>query len=108
MEKELASRMNQLLQVPVMEDDGISPFVCRGCKSKFKTIENKLSSMQATAESSYIKLQQNIAPRKRPKSTSGSNEEVSPHTARSRPAAKRTTANKRLFPVETGIKFDNK
>ena len=62
--------------------------------------------MQATAKSSYMKLQQNIASQKRPKNTSGSNEEVPPHTARSRPAAKRTSANKRLFPMT--LVFDNK
>ena len=100
---DLAVRMSKLLLVSITEDDGISQFVCRGCKGKFTTIENKISSMQATAKSSYMKLQQNIAPRKRPKNTSGTDEEVSPHTARSRPSAKRTTGNRRLFPLGTGI-----
>ena len=98
----LATRMSQLLEVPILKDDGMSCYVCRGCKGKFSTIENKLSGMRSVAKSSHQKLQHDIVPRKRPKNTSGTNEEVSPHTARSRPAAKRGTAHKRLFPDDNG------
>ena len=97
----LSSRLSKLLVVPVDQDDGLSPFVCRNCKLKFSTLETKLETFRAQARSCFdvSRVKVDDGQRKRTKDTSGDG--ISPFTSRSRPPAKRFTATTRcLFPQD--------
>ena len=86
----LTSRISELLQISIEEDDGLPTMICRSCLGKFTTIESKLGILRALAHSSceaYLKSNTNVSKRKRPKSTSGVG--VSPTTSRVQPLPKR-------------------
>ena len=97
----LASRMSKLLEVPICQEDTLSKFVCRSCKTKFISVESKLESLRTLAKSSYQVQSgpEQQSSRKRTKDTSGDN--ASPSTVKARPASKRGIGRaKTLFPAE--------
>ena len=86
----MTSRMCDLLQILIEENDGLPSMVCRKCLGKFNTIESKLDSLRSLAQSSYeayLKANSSVCTRKRPKVTSGIG--VSPSTSRVQPLPKR-------------------
>ncbi len=91
---DLPGRLSRLAEVPVDPDDGLSKYLCRLCREKL----TKLEEFRAKAHSCYRSSPRQAEPssRKRVKSTSGA-AGVSPHTAQSRPRAKRPVANRVLF-----------
>ena len=114
------------MQLPVSDSDGLSSYLCRGCMSKFNTVESKLESFRSLAKAGYEKGRQESqgptasfcginpplaspAARKRTKDTSGL--EASPHTAQARPLANRFTVGvpgRRLaFPRRENCKHTN-
>ena len=101
----LAVRMTKLLEIPISQEDKLSNFVCRSCKARFLTVENKLDSMRTLAKSSYQAyyppVKQPSSTRiKRTKDTSGDN--ASPSTVKARPASKRGVGrSKTLFPCDS-------
>ena len=96
LDKGLPGRISRVVDLPVSSEDGLSPHLCRPCMRKFQSAE----TFRSMAKSSYEK-QGYIRPapplhsprghgsRKRTKDTSGF--EASPHTAKARPLAKRST-----------------
>ena len=95
--KDLAERISALLSIPVVQGDGLPVHACRSCVRQVLAIETKLANLRDTAKCSYDKLCDTVGSRKRPKNTS-SVTGVSPHTARTRPLAKRLSSSKQLFP----------
>ena len=101
----LAIRMTKLLEIPISQEDKLSNFVCRSCKARFLTVENKLDSMRTLAKSSYQAYyppveQPSSTCTKRTKDTSGDN--ASPSTVKARPASKRGVGrSKTLFPRDS-------
>ena len=88
LELNLAERLSELLCVPVSSSDNLPEHICRSCRQRTATLENKLLLLRKQARESYERLSQESLSRKRPKNTS-SDLGVSPVTARSRPPAKR-------------------
>ena len=102
----LGFRMSRLLEVPkISQEDPLPHYVCRSCKVKFISMESKLESLRTLAKSSYQSLasscpEQQPSTNKRTKDTSG--DDVSPSTAKARPASKRGFGRFRtLFPSES-------
>ena len=102
----LVSRMTKLLEVPIYQGDKLSNYICRSCKGRFITLENKVDSMQSLAKSSYQAYyppDQQHSPeisRKRTKNTGGDG--VSPSTLKARPALKLGVGrSKTLFPCDS-------
>ena len=95
----LAFRMSRLLEVPkISQEDPLPHYACRSCKVKFISMESKLESYQSLASS--CPEQQPSTNKKRTKDTSG--DDVSPSTAKARPASKRGVGRSRtLFPSES-------
>ena len=80
-----ANRLEELLRVPVSASDSFPPYICRACRGKVETVENKLSSLRyRMAHASYEKLSGDV---KHTSSAVG----ISPSTAKARPPAKRCT-----------------
>ena len=85
-------RIHKLLDVDVLSEPGLPSHICKMCKGKFVSLEEKLRKMQILAQESMMKLkerQTGSGGRKRTKDTSGE-VGVSPHTQRVRPQAKRS------------------
>ena len=107
----LAFRMSRLLEVPkIYQEDPLPHYACRSCKVKFVSMESKLESLRTLAKSSYQSLasscpeQQPSTNKKCIKDTSG--DDVSPSTAKARPASKRGFGRFRtLFPSEAVREF---
>ena len=93
--QDLPGRVSRISGVPISQHDGYPDRLCRSCMSKFTSLEKAMAKFQEVAKASYSTLS-----RKRPKETS-SDTGVSPHTARSRPPAKRSRS-RCLFPDNTG------
>ena len=103
---DLPARFSGLLLVDLSQDDQLSPYICRKCKSNFQSLESKLESFRCIAKVSQERLlsastasspqQVSRSPvcRKRVKDTSGTG--VSPLTAQARPQSK-LPASRRLF-----------
>ena len=87
-----ACRLTEVLEVPTSRGDGLPAQICSSCSIKIRTIEDALQclkNMVASIKKTTECFRGQSATMKRVKDTSGL--EVSPHTARSRPAAKRAT-----------------
>ena len=103
----LAFRMSRLLEVPkISQEDPLPHYACSSCKVKFISMESKLERLRTLAKSSYQSLasscpeQQPSTNKKCTKDTSG--DDVSPSTAKARPASKRGVGrSKILFPSES-------
>ena len=103
---DLPARLSGLLLVDLSQDDQLSPYICRKCKSNFQSLESKLKAFRLIARVSQERVlsastagspqQVSRSPMclKRVKDTSGIG--VSPHTAQARPQSKRP-ASRRLF-----------
>lgn len=82
-------RIHRLLEVEVIDEAGLPSRMCRFCKGKVVSLEEKLNKMQALTQESLTKLKERQSGgRKRGKDTSGG-DGVLPHTQRVRPLAKR-------------------
>lgn len=93
------NRISELLHVEV-KDDSLPSHICRSCKRKVISLEEKLQSLRALAQESLRKLQdKRREERKRSKDSSGTLG-VSPYTASVRPPAKRqySASRRSLFP----------
>ena len=89
-------RIENLLDVPVAIEDGLSGYICDKCKLRIVSNEKAAADLKAfkeTARCSRSALDRIKGPQKRPKSTS-SELGVSPDTSRERPRSK--IARKRL------------
>ena len=51
--QDLPGRLSKLLLVPVVQDDGMSQYICRTCKSNAIILEQKMHEMQERALISY-------------------------------------------------------
>ena len=51
--QDLPGRLSKLLLVPVVQDDGMSQYICRTCKSNAIIVEQKMHEMQERALISY-------------------------------------------------------
>ena len=51
--QDLPGRLSKLLLVPVIQDDGMSQYICRTCKSNAIILEQKMHEMQERALISY-------------------------------------------------------
>ena len=99
---DLPGRLSRLAEVPVREDDDLSKYICRVCRNNFLSLEKKLQEFRAKAHSSCSPRQAAPSSRKRVKDTAGA-EGVSPHTAHSRPRAKRPVVSRVLFPDKENV-----
>ena len=79
------TRIRELLRVDIAS---LAQHICRSCKGKIVSLEEKLEKLRALAQASLKRLQEMRDGRKRPKQTSGS-VGVSPHTVSERPPEKR-------------------
>ncbi len=106
--KSLPERFSNLVQLPVSESDGLSPYSCRKCVGRLNSVLVFTKEMRYLAQSSYNEAgclpsssstgspTARVNSRKRTKDTSGQG--TSPHTTQARPAAKRVlgTLGRRL------------
>ena len=87
----LSSRISDLLDVPIAENDGYPEHVCEKCKRRLERLEKAaedLENFRSQANSSYIKLRTcRRGELKRTKETSSS-VGISPDTAKNRPPSK--------------------
>ncbi len=99
---DFAGRLSRLLDLPVLQSDGLSEYLCRSCLRKVDSLEAFKCLTRQSYQKQRLNKQIHSSPvsragKKRPKDTSGN--EASPHTVQSRPLAKRSTvgtAGKRL------------
>ena len=95
----LPSRISDLLDVPVVENDGFPEHICEKCKRRLERLEKAaedLENFTSQAKSSYTTLCTcRRGELKRTKETSSS-VGISPDTAKSRPPSKRRLTQKRL------------
>lgn len=100
----LSGRMSDLIKLPVLPTDGLSPYTCRLCRDRLLTIERKLVEAREMIKSMYQRAhlqaqtgRATMCTLKRPKETSGT-VGVSPATAKNRPPSKRSALRRTLFP----------
>ncbi len=95
----LSSRISDLLDVPIAENDGYPEHVCEKCKRRLERLEKAaedLENFRSQANSSYIKLRTcRRGELKQTKETSSS-VGISPDTDKNRPPSKRRLTQKRL------------
>ena len=95
----LPSRISDLLDVPIAENDGYPEHICEKCKRRMERLEKAaedLVNFRSHANSSYAKLRTCMRGElKRTKETSSS-VGVSPDTAKNRPPSKRRLTQRRL------------
>lgn len=94
-QKQLASRITTLLEVPVARSDGLPANICRACNSRLTSLEKALDDLAAFKDMARCSLSalNPRGPGKRTKETSG-DIGVSPDTSNQRPRSKQ--ARKRL------------
>ena len=74
----------ELLEVPVTRDDGLPAQICSSCSTKVRTIEDSLECLLEMRQSAKRVMEHFLGRSetlKRMKDTSGSDVDVSPHTA---------------------------
>ena len=95
----LPSRISDLLDVPIAENDGYPEHICEKCKRRLERLEKAaedLVNFRSQANSSYGKLLTCMRGElKRTKETSSS-VGVSPDTSKNRPPSKRRLTQRRL------------
>ena len=77
-------RASELLQLSVTDEEGLPRHLCKNCKAKVLSVEEKLQKIRTQAQHTLRLLEEKRSVRKRAKDTSSGI--VSPHTAAVRPA----------------------
>ena len=77
-------RASELLQLSVTDEEGLPRHLCKNCKAKVMSVEEKLQKIRMQAQHTLGLLEEKRSVRKRAKDTSSGI--VSPHTVAVRPA----------------------
>lgn len=88
LQKGWITRIGNLLEIPVVKHDKLSPYMCDKCATKIESLERAVKSLAEFRATARCSLESITGPFKRPKETSGS-VGVSPDTLRQRPSSKR-------------------
>lgn len=104
----LSSRISDLLDVPIAENDGYPEHICEKCKRRLERLEKAaedLENFRSQANSSYTKLRTcRRGELKQTKETSSS-VGISPNTAKNRLPSKRRLTQKRLDFIQRNKKI---